>query len=122
MLFARIFPFYFELQFLVKPESLLPTLNTMARLLNRVFITAKFENQKRICHALNMGGHGLPCQGACRTFLRLRAHILNLANRRVDLDDSQTFGGFHWNNPRGIFAELYATGSTTETGNARVAP
>jgi hypothetical protein len=33
-------------------------------------------------------------------------HALNVANRRVDLDNSQTFGGFHWNNPREIYAEL----------------
>jgi TonB dependent receptor/Carboxypeptidase regulatory-like domain/TonB-dependent Receptor Plug Domain len=33
-------------------------------------------------------------------------HALNVANRRVDLDNSQTFGGFHWNNPREIFAEV----------------
>ena len=31
---------------------------------------------------------------------------LNVASRRVDLDNSQTFGGFHWNNPREIFVEL----------------
>ena len=31
---------------------------------------------------------------------------LNVANRRVELDNSQTFGGFHWNNPREIFVEL----------------
>jgi len=33
-------------------------------------------------------------------------HALNVANRRVDLDNSQTFGGFHWNNPREIYAEV----------------
>ena len=33
-------------------------------------------------------------------------HVLNLANRRVDLDNSQTFGGFHWSNPREIYLEL----------------
>ena len=33
-------------------------------------------------------------------------NILNVANRRVDLDNSQTFGGFHWNNPREIYVEL----------------
>jgi outer membrane receptor protein involved in Fe transport len=33
-------------------------------------------------------------------------HALNLANRRVDLDNSQTFGGFHWNNLREIYVEL----------------
>jgi outer membrane cobalamin receptor len=33
-------------------------------------------------------------------------YALNVANRRVDLDNSQTFGGFHWNNPREIYAEL----------------
>jgi hypothetical protein len=32
--------------------------------------------------------------------------ILNVLNRRVDLDNSQTFGGFDWNKPREIFAEL----------------
>jgi len=31
---------------------------------------------------------------------------LNVANRRVELDNSVTFGGFHWNNPREIFAEF----------------
>jgi outer membrane receptor protein involved in Fe transport len=31
---------------------------------------------------------------------------LNVANRRVMLDDSLTFGGFHFNNPREIFVEL----------------
>ena len=31
---------------------------------------------------------------------------LNVANRRVELDNSVTFGGFHWNNPREIFVQL----------------
>jgi hypothetical protein len=30
----------------------------------------------------------------------------NVANHRVELDNSVTFGGFHWNNPREIFLEL----------------
>jgi len=33
-------------------------------------------------------------------------HALNVANCRVELDNSQTFGGFHWNNPREIHAEV----------------
>jgi hypothetical protein len=33
-------------------------------------------------------------------------NALNVANRRVELDNSQTFGGFHWNNPREIFVEV----------------
>ena len=33
-------------------------------------------------------------------------NALNLANRRVELDNSVTFGGFHWNNPREIYLEL----------------
>ena len=33
-------------------------------------------------------------------------HALNVAGRRVELDNSQTFGGFHWNNPREIFLEV----------------
>jgi hypothetical protein len=31
---------------------------------------------------------------------------LNVANRRVLLDNSLTFGGFHWNNPREIYVGL----------------
>jgi TonB dependent receptor/Carboxypeptidase regulatory-like domain/TonB-dependent Receptor Plug Domain len=31
---------------------------------------------------------------------------LNVANHRVELDNSVTFGGFHWNNPREIFAQI----------------
>ncbi|MGB6679651.1 MAG: hypothetical protein WBE44_23350, partial [Terriglobales bacterium] len=31
---------------------------------------------------------------------------LNVANRRVELDNSLTFGGFHWNDPRQIYAEF----------------
>jgi len=31
---------------------------------------------------------------------------INLANRRVQLDNSLTFGGFHWNDPRQIYAEF----------------
>ena len=39
---------------------------------------------------------------------RLSASLngMNVANRRVDLDNSQTFGGFHWNNPRELYLEL----------------
>jgi outer membrane receptor protein involved in Fe transport len=33
-------------------------------------------------------------------------NALNVANRRVELDNSQTFGGFHWNYPREIYAEF----------------
>ena len=33
-------------------------------------------------------------------------NAMNLANRRVELDNSVTFGGFHRNNPREIFVEL----------------
>jgi len=33
-------------------------------------------------------------------------NALNVANRRVELDNSQTFGGFHWNNPREIYIQL----------------
>jgi outer membrane receptor protein involved in Fe transport len=38
--------------------------------------------------------------------LTISASALNVANRRVMLDDSLTFGGFHFNNPREIFVEL----------------
>jgi hypothetical protein len=33
-------------------------------------------------------------------------NALNVANRRIELDNSVTFGGFHWNNPREVFIEL----------------
>jgi outer membrane receptor for ferrienterochelin and colicin len=33
-------------------------------------------------------------------------NAINLANRRVELDNSVTFGGFHWNNPREIYLEV----------------
>jgi hypothetical protein len=33
-------------------------------------------------------------------------NALNAGNRRVDLDNSQTFGGFHWTNPREIYVEF----------------
>jgi outer membrane cobalamin receptor len=31
---------------------------------------------------------------------------LNVANRRVELDNSLTFGGFHWNDPRQIYVQF----------------
>jgi len=33
-------------------------------------------------------------------------NAMNVANRRVELDNSVTFGGFHWNTPREIYVEL----------------
>jgi hypothetical protein len=33
-------------------------------------------------------------------------NAINVANRRIELDNSPTFGGFHWNNPREIYVEL----------------
>jgi outer membrane receptor protein involved in Fe transport len=33
-------------------------------------------------------------------------NAINVANRRVELDNSVTFGGFHWNNPREVYVEL----------------
>ncbi len=41
-----------------------------------------------------------------RERLSASLNLLNVANRRVELDNSQTFGGFHWNNPREIYVEL----------------
>ena len=32
---------------------------------------------------------------------------LNVANQRVELDNSLTFGGFHWSDPRQIYAEFH---------------
>jgi hypothetical protein len=36
----------------------------------------------------------------------ISVNALNVANRRVLLDNSLTFGGFHWNNPREVYCEL----------------
>lgn len=33
-------------------------------------------------------------------------NAMNVANRRIEQDNSITFGGFHWNNPREIYVEL----------------
>jgi Carboxypeptidase regulatory-like domain/TonB dependent receptor/TonB-dependent Receptor Plug Domain len=33
-------------------------------------------------------------------------NALNVANRRVQLDNSLTFGGFHWNDPRQLYGEF----------------
>ncbi len=33
-------------------------------------------------------------------------NAMNVANRRVEQDNSVTFGGFHWNSPREIYVEL----------------
>jgi len=38
-----------------------------------------------------------------------------VANRRVDSDNSQTFGGFHWNNPPN-FSSNCDTAFTIEAG------
>ena len=38
--------------------------------------------------------------------LRLTAGTVNVTNHRVLLDNSVTVGGFHWNDPRMIYAEL----------------
>ncbi len=36
----------------------------------------------------------------------ISANALNLANRHLLIDNSVTFGGFHWNNPREVFVEF----------------
>jgi len=36
----------------------------------------------------------------------ISATSVNVANRRVQLDNSLTFGGFHWNDPRQIYGEV----------------
>jgi outer membrane receptor protein involved in Fe transport len=33
-------------------------------------------------------------------------NMVNVANRRVELDNSLTFGGFHFNDPRQIYVEV----------------
>jgi hypothetical protein len=36
----------------------------------------------------------------------ISADSVNVANRRVQLDNSLTFGGFHWSDPRQIYGEF----------------
>jgi outer membrane receptor protein involved in Fe transport len=36
----------------------------------------------------------------------LTANLLNVTNHRVLLDNSITIGGFHWNDPRTVSAQL----------------
>ncbi len=38
--------------------------------------------------------------------LTVSVNSINVANRRVLLDNSLTFGGFHWNDPRQIYGEV----------------
>jgi len=33
-------------------------------------------------------------------------NALNVTNHRVEYDNSLTFGGFHWNNPREIYVQV----------------
>ena len=42
-------------------------------------------------------------------------NVLNVTNERVELDNSLTFGGFHWNNPREVYVR-FAIGFTTDDG------
>jgi len=54
-------------------------------------------------------GHASLDMSVGKTFLEkysVSVTALNVANRRVELDNSLTFGGFHWNNPRELYAEL----------------
>ena len=44
--------------------------------------------------------------GHTRRTLEIRRHVVNVTNHRVLLDNSVTIGGFHYNDPRLISAEL----------------
>jgi len=47
-----------------------------------------------------------PVQNAMVMLKARSVNALNVANRRVELDNSLTFVGFHWNNPRELYVEL----------------
>jgi TonB dependent receptor/Carboxypeptidase regulatory-like domain/TonB-dependent Receptor Plug Domain len=54
-------------------------------------------------------GHTTFDISAGETFLEkysVSVTAVNVANRRVELDNSLTFGGFHWNDPRQIYVEV----------------
>jgi outer membrane receptor protein involved in Fe transport len=38
--------------------------------------------------------------------LSVSLNVLNVTNERVELDNSLTFGGFHWNNPREVYVRV----------------
>jgi hypothetical protein len=57
----------------------------------------------------SMPGHTTFDISVGKTFLEkysVSVTAVNVANRRVELDNSLTFGGFHWNDPRQIYGEL----------------
>jgi outer membrane receptor protein involved in Fe transport len=57
----------------------------------------------------NLPGHTTFDLALGKTFAErytISVNALNVANRRVQLDNSLTFGGFHWNDPRQIYAEF----------------
>ena len=74
----RLLAFEFDLELLVEPESLLPGLNSMPRLLGSFFVPAKIKNQKRMCHARILAGDA-PCVKTGR-WERFRA-IMRRADR-----------------------------------------
>jgi hypothetical protein len=53
-------------------------------------------------------------------------HALSVANRRVELYNSQTFGGFHWNAPREIMSSFAidstASGETVASESGHTGP
>jgi TonB-dependent receptor-like protein/carboxypeptidase family protein len=62
------------------------------------------------CSTLDyLPGHTMVDLSAGKNFgenFSLSVSAMNVGNRRVMLDNSLTFGGFHWSYPREIFAEL----------------
>ena len=79
---------------------------------------------RRMCTTVRVSQTGRParnipgriCPGTPRLIFRsgksfaekytVSVTALNVANRRVELDNSLTFGGFHWNDPRQIYVEF----------------
>ncbi len=52
----------------------------------------------------------------------LSLNVLNVTNERVELDNSLTFGGFHWNNhAEKVYASAFGIGSTTRRRKAQKA-
>ena len=48
----------------------------------------------------------LECRHSFGENLTASVNLTNVANRRVLLDNSLTFGGFHYNDPRQVYGEL----------------
>ena len=73
-----------------------------------VYIGSGFSNGSGIPSS-HLPGHGELNLSAGKTFakhLKVSLTALNVTDRHLLVDNSLTFGGFHWNDPRQIYAQV----------------